>query len=152
MQLVKTASGKNKIKMSRTEWTNLGKKAGWMNKKASDQSQIQQAIHLGVQLIKGGYSESTYDNFKSYVKTVLFQNNIHEEAFTRMNDEELQAVANDPYNVSGTNAEYLPILQKVLDAVEILDTKNDPYADTLMEMRQDTIREREENEDLMGPI
>jgi len=29
MKLVKSASGKNKIKMSRAEWTNLGKKAGW---------------------------------------------------------------------------------------------------------------------------
>ena len=29
MKLVKTASGKNKIKMSRREWTDLGKKAGW---------------------------------------------------------------------------------------------------------------------------
>jgi hypothetical protein len=34
MKLVKTASGKNKIKMSRSEWTNLGKKAGWIEKKA----------------------------------------------------------------------------------------------------------------------
>ena len=34
MKIVKTASGKNKIKMSKSEWTNLGKKAGWLNKKA----------------------------------------------------------------------------------------------------------------------
>ena len=34
MKIVKTASGKNKIKMSRSEWTDLGKKAGWLNKKA----------------------------------------------------------------------------------------------------------------------
>ena len=32
MKIVKTASGKNKIKMSRSEWTDLGKKAGWMKK------------------------------------------------------------------------------------------------------------------------
>jgi len=30
MKLVKSASGKNKIKMSHAEWTDLGKKAGWM--------------------------------------------------------------------------------------------------------------------------
>jgi len=30
MKLVKTASGKNKIKMSKSEWTSIGKKAGWM--------------------------------------------------------------------------------------------------------------------------
>jgi len=35
MKLVKTANGKkNKIKMSKKEWTDLGKKAGWINKKA----------------------------------------------------------------------------------------------------------------------
>ena len=31
MKLVKSASGKNKIKISRREWTDLGKKAGWIN-------------------------------------------------------------------------------------------------------------------------
>jgi hypothetical protein len=30
MKLVKTASGKQTIKMSKKEWTNIGKKAGWM--------------------------------------------------------------------------------------------------------------------------
>jgi len=35
MKLVKKASGKTTIKMSRAEWTNLGKKAGWMNKEAN---------------------------------------------------------------------------------------------------------------------
>ena len=34
MKLVKTASGKKKIKISRKEWTDLGKKAGWLSKKA----------------------------------------------------------------------------------------------------------------------
>lgn len=29
MKLVKTANGKDKIKMSKKEWTDLGKKAGW---------------------------------------------------------------------------------------------------------------------------
>jgi len=30
MKLVKTASGKTRIKMSRKEWTDMGKKAGWL--------------------------------------------------------------------------------------------------------------------------
>ena len=34
MKLVKQASGKKTIKMSRKEWTDLGKKAGWISKKA----------------------------------------------------------------------------------------------------------------------
>jgi arsenate reductase-like glutaredoxin family protein len=32
MKLVKTASGKKQIKMSKKEWQNIGKKAGWMKK------------------------------------------------------------------------------------------------------------------------
>ena len=32
MKLVKTASGKKKLKISRKEWTSIGKKAGWMKK------------------------------------------------------------------------------------------------------------------------
>jgi hypothetical protein len=30
MQLIKTASGKQTIKLSKKEWTNIGKKAGWI--------------------------------------------------------------------------------------------------------------------------
>ena len=30
MKLVKTASGKQTIKISKSEWTSIGKKAGWM--------------------------------------------------------------------------------------------------------------------------
>ena len=32
MKITKTASGKNKIKMSKTEWKTIGKKAGWTKK------------------------------------------------------------------------------------------------------------------------
>ena len=32
MKLTKTANGKQTIKMSRKEWTNIGKKAGWTDK------------------------------------------------------------------------------------------------------------------------
>ena len=32
MKIVKTASGKQNIKISKKEWTNIGKKAGWMKK------------------------------------------------------------------------------------------------------------------------
>jgi len=30
MKLIKTASGKKKLKISKKEWTSIGKKAGWM--------------------------------------------------------------------------------------------------------------------------
>ena len=32
MKVIKTASGKNRIKMSKSEWTSIGKKAGWLKK------------------------------------------------------------------------------------------------------------------------
>jgi len=35
MKLFKKASGKTTVKMSRSEWTEMGKKAGWL-KRASD--------------------------------------------------------------------------------------------------------------------
>lgn len=34
MELIKQASGKTKIKMSKKEWTDMGKKAGWLTKSA----------------------------------------------------------------------------------------------------------------------
>jgi len=36
MRLTKTASGKTTIKMSRQEWSDMGKKAGWISKRAMD--------------------------------------------------------------------------------------------------------------------
>jgi len=36
MKLVKTASGKQTIKMSKKEWTSIGKKEGWMKKAQED--------------------------------------------------------------------------------------------------------------------
>jgi hypothetical protein len=38
MKLVKTASGKTKIKMSRSEWTEMGKQAGWIGSSENNQS------------------------------------------------------------------------------------------------------------------
>jgi len=36
MKLIKTASGKKKIKISKREWKSIGKKAGWMKKAQHD--------------------------------------------------------------------------------------------------------------------
>ena len=35
MQLIKTANGKHKVKISKSQWMSLGKKAGWINKEAA---------------------------------------------------------------------------------------------------------------------
>ena len=40
MKLIKTASGKKQIKMSRKEWETIGKTAGWMKEAATPPSQI----------------------------------------------------------------------------------------------------------------
>jgi hypothetical protein len=36
MKITKTASGKTIVKMSQVEWTNMGKKAGWLNEAKKD--------------------------------------------------------------------------------------------------------------------
>ncbi len=40
MKIVKTASGKETIKISKKEWTSLGKKAGWMKTAASSREKV----------------------------------------------------------------------------------------------------------------
>jgi len=40
MKLIKTASGKKKLKMSRKEWTSIGKKAGWMRTSQTEATKI----------------------------------------------------------------------------------------------------------------
>jgi hypothetical protein len=40
MKIVKTASGKTTVKMSKKEWTSIGKKAGWMKKAVWDDEKI----------------------------------------------------------------------------------------------------------------
>ena len=37
MKLVKTASGKKKITLSKSEWENIGKQAGWVKEASTDQ-------------------------------------------------------------------------------------------------------------------
>ena len=41
MKLIKTASGKKKLKISRKEWTSIGKKAGWMKIAQESQEYIE---------------------------------------------------------------------------------------------------------------
>jgi hypothetical protein len=40
MKVVKTASGKQTIKLSKKEWQNIGKKAGWMKKASSTRERV----------------------------------------------------------------------------------------------------------------
>jgi len=45
MKFIKTASGKQSLKMSRKEWENIGKKAGWI-KKADMELELQKNISI----------------------------------------------------------------------------------------------------------
>ena len=59
MKIMKTASGHSKIKMSRKEWTAIGKKAGWL-KKAQENSANKEWGKRIVQELEnkfGGFSE-----------------------------------------------------------------------------------------------
>ncbi len=40
MKIVKTASGKQTIKISKKEWTSIGKKAGWMKMASSSREEV----------------------------------------------------------------------------------------------------------------
>ena len=40
MKIIKTASGKKSVKLSKREWLNIGKKAGWIKKKAQINNNI----------------------------------------------------------------------------------------------------------------
>ena len=44
MKLVKTASGKKTIKMSKKEWTDLGKQAGWLKEAQNLNPQLMKAL------------------------------------------------------------------------------------------------------------
>jgi hypothetical protein len=46
MKLVKSAGGKTTIKMSKKEWTDLGKKAGWMKEAAEGETPEQAAERI----------------------------------------------------------------------------------------------------------
>ena len=54
MKIIKTASGKSKVKMSKKEWTDMGKKAGWM-KKAQETDEDYQAFQS-----QDGYVQPVY--------------------------------------------------------------------------------------------
>jgi len=43
MKLIKTASGHSKIKISKKDWTNIGRKAGWIKESATEE-EIQKSI------------------------------------------------------------------------------------------------------------
>jgi len=62
MKLVKQASGKTTIKMSRKEWTDLGKKAGWMKKADSEdfrqEEQRRKSLAAHLEVIIGRWRNS----------------------------------------------------------------------------------------------
>ena len=60
MRLLKTASGKKTIKMSKSEWTAIGKEAGWVNKISQQQPQQQQPQQQPLAMQKGEQQRQNY--------------------------------------------------------------------------------------------
>ena len=60
MKLTKTASGKQTVKISRKEWTDIGKKAGWL--KTAQYTDHEEVNQVGQQLISyGNYMQQLAD-------------------------------------------------------------------------------------------
>jgi hypothetical protein len=86
MKLVKTANGKNKIRMTRKEWTSMGKKAGWADELDYGSRPATKAIELLKSLKEdlrfGGISTSRRDSVLNRMKDnlkVLSQCNVLSE-------------------------------------------------------------------------
>ena len=60
MKLIKTASGKQKIKLSKKEWQGIGKKNGWFNSNQPQISPEQQISSQAVQPSKTAQTEPMY--------------------------------------------------------------------------------------------
>jgi len=57
MKIIKTASGKKTIKMSKKEWQDIGKKAGW-RKKASMGGEFEATVYLGTNGLYSPHGDS----------------------------------------------------------------------------------------------
>lgn len=68
MKIVKTASGKKTIKISKKEWSDIGKKAGWMKESAGWSTK---------------FPDMTEDDWKKLDKS-------HEEKFQKFEDEKAE--------------------------------------------------------------
>jgi len=59
MKLVKTASGKQTIKISKKEWQSIGKTAGWLNKTAwepaEEYTEVQKPVYVSVYEVSRNY-------------------------------------------------------------------------------------------------
>ena len=69
MKVIKTASGKNRIKISKSEWTSIGKKAGWMKeampmKTEDDLPSLGKGAHISI-------NDSDFDSYGELYITIL---------------------------------------------------------------------------------
>ena len=61
MKIVKTASGKQKIKMSKKEWQSIGKKSGWMKTAGKKCDSCEVAMVNGVRTHERGCPDAWKD-------------------------------------------------------------------------------------------
>jgi hypothetical protein len=67
MKILKTASGKQTIKISKSEWTSIGKKAGWMTP-PEEGSRLPMPLYDDINEINGkimSWVEKYMDNYDS---------------------------------------------------------------------------------------
>ena len=74
MKILKTASGKKTIKMSRKEWKEIGKKAGWMKKAESDPAYNKlrdkvKALYEEAKRNRGNFNEYRLKDIDSYISS-----------------------------------------------------------------------------------
>ena len=140
MKLVKTASGKQTIKMSKSEWEALGKQAGWMNE---DYVTLEEARELTREPDEvdpqGAMTDEEYfksqeepDSFDRWEVTSDWEDNVSSPVTTWFTDPELAgdeelakmkaAVSPDEYGRIADMLKYMT-LQKIFD-ISLAKTEN----------------------------
>jgi len=108
MKLTKTASGKTTVKMSRIEWTNLGKKAGWIGKKAQNlagQDTMNQEVEAWVmQTGKPGVMDKWYKFPELAYKAMKGDQNAWNELLMKCGDQAMNIQGEPAGNTPNTNA------------------------------------------------
>lgn len=67
MKLVKTASGKQQIKMSKSEWEDLGKKAGWTKEAQDAGDEVILKLRGGIDKLENTFKEVISDLLPSFM-------------------------------------------------------------------------------------
>ena len=73
MKVIKTASGKNRIKMSKSEWTSIGKKAGWIKSANESERTPEEVANVMIQRNNSGYGIPIWEVISQF-EDILYGN------------------------------------------------------------------------------